>query len=544
LEEVAQRYNSGGWDVYDCVSELVDGANQRCLETVKALSFLHVDIDLRSLETDAGTVLAKLKGLPCPLEIRDSGGGYHVIAQLKEPVEADSAEYERANKLRTRLRQVLAGDPMPDHAAALLRRPGTKNFKYGEPRLCHVIQAGASIDLTEVEDLVDLLGKEPLFVSKETPKSNGHGDDDDPPQWQRVEVDAALAAMRYHGGANGVRKTQLSVTASLLLNGMPVEDIVTMVIGATREVAEPGWDWHEEDIRVRRMTYDWFNKRVDERPDLVDLLPEPYLGQYRTKEAAGETNIRVKYSGFNGGQFNVSGRKPRPGDTGGETGDTAPNDSGETEAPPKKYRFPLIAFQDMRPGLEPAYLVDELVPSAGLVLIWGKQKTFKSFWLLDLCLHIAMGWTYRDRAVRQGTVLYCAFEGAHGFKSRIEAQRRFYCIADDTKVPLYIMPGQADLINERKRLVTEFKEQLSDIKPILVVLDTLNRSLVGSESKDVDMTNYTRAAEGSVTPLAVSWSSSITVAMTTPTPAVTLRCRRPSMPNWLPSAGSYHRLSR
>jgi hypothetical protein len=150
LEEVAQRYNSGGWDVYDCVSELVDGASRRCLETVKALSFLHVDIDLRSLEADADTVLAKLKSLPCPLEIRDSGGGYHVIAHLKEPVEAGTDEFMRANRLRTRLRQVLAGDPMPDHAAALLRRPGTQNFKYGKPRLCRVIQAGTPIDLTEV----------------------------------------------------------------------------------------------------------------------------------------------------------------------------------------------------------------------------------------------------------------------------------------------------------------------------------------------------------------------------------------------------------
>ena len=80
----------------------------------------------------------------------------------------------------------------------------------------------------------------------------------------------------------------------------------------------------------------------------------------------------------------------------------------------------------MRPGIEPAYLVDELIPSQGLVLIWGKQKTFKSFWLLDLMLHIAMGWPYRDRAVRQGPVVYCAFEGGHGYKGRIEAQRRRY----------------------------------------------------------------------------------------------------------------------
>src|SRR5262249_9238232 len=37
--------------------------------------------------------------------------------------------------------------------------------------------------------------------------------------------------------------------------------------------------------------------------------------------------------------------------------------------------------------------------------------------------------------------------------------------------------------------------QLGDTKPVLVVLDTLNKSLMGSESKDTDMSAYVRAAE-------------------------------------------------
>ena len=54
------------------------------------------------------------------------------------------------------------------------------------------------------------------------------------------------------------------------------------------------------------------------------------------------------------------------------------------------------------------------MPSAGLVLVWGKQKTFKSFWLLDLFVHVAMGRPYRDHAVRQGAVIYCAFQRGYG----------------------------------------------------------------------------------------------------------------------------------
>ena len=149
----------------------------------------------------------------------------------------------------------------------------------------------------------------------------------------------------------------------------------------------------------------------------------------------------------------------------------------------------------MRPGLEPAYLVDELIPSAGLVLVWGKQKTFKSFWLLDLFVHVSMGWAYRDHAVRKGLVIYCAFEGGHGYKGRIEAIRRHYKIADDIDVPLFVMPGQVDLIKDAQSLVKEFQSQLIGELPAAVILDTLNRSLTGSESSDKDMTLYVKAAE-------------------------------------------------
>ena len=57
------------------------------------------------------------------------------------------------------------------------------------------------------------------------------------------------------------------------------------------------------------------------------------------------------------------------------------------------------------------------------------------------------------------------------------------------------MPGQANLITDHPALIKEISEQLGDIRPVAVVLDTLNKSLVGSENKDTDMGAYVRAAE-------------------------------------------------
>ena len=335
LEHFAQTWNRHNFDIYDCVSELTDGAQTRCLETVKSLSFVHVDIDLRALETGADAVLARLKNLLCPLEIRSSGGGFHVVIHLKEPVETGTEEFERVNAARKRLTYLLAGDPAPDHAAALLRRVGTQNFKYGEPRLCRVIQTGAPVDLTEIEALVDLLGDTPLFVAKEgAPKTNGHDTSATAPK-RHVSVDADLAAMVFEDRDHGIHLTQLTCTASRLRAGQPIEDVVAEVLTATQQAVtgDPrctDWDWAKEKRDVERMCFDFINKNYAEAPELIELLPDRFLTQWREREAAGETKIQVKFSGFNGGQFNVSGRKPR-GNSPSEPQDTPPSPE-----PPKR----------------------------------------------------------------------------------------------------------------------------------------------------------------------------------------------------------------
>ena len=92
-------------------------------------------------------------------------------------------------------------------------------------------------------------------------------------------------------------------------------------------------------------------------------------------------------------------------------------------------------------------------------------------------------------------MVYCAFEGAHGYKKRAEALRRYHKIPDDTEVPLYLVPGRVNMIKEHPLLIAAVREQLMGELPRAVVLDTLNKSLVGSESKDVDMAAYIVAAE-------------------------------------------------
>jgi hypothetical protein len=324
------------------------------------------------------------------------------------------------------------------------------------------------------------------------------GDADQPTFDERPPLDERIKATSYKGEF-GINQAILELPIARLSEGASVVDVIAecraLILGIWEKLDDDDpdknkWDWPAQHRQIDDSIYGFIKKAHGENARLIDALPAGPLTLWREIERRGGSPGLYKKRGLGRGAWSVKDFGPAE-----EIPTIEPEEIPTQPREERKYRFRLIAYKDMRPGLEPAYLVDELIPSAGLVLVWGKQKTFKSFWLLDLFLHVARGLPYRDHAVRQGTVVYCAFEGAHGFKARVEAQRRHYQISDNEEIPLYIMPGQADLIRDHKTLIADFREQLSGELPAVVVLDTLNRSLVGSESKDIDMTAYTAAAE-------------------------------------------------
>lgn len=156
-------------------------------------------------------------------------------------------------------------------------------------------------------------------------------------------------------------------------------------------------------------------------------------------------------------------------------------------------RFALIPFADIKVDIKARnYLVKDLLANSGLAVIWGPPKCGKSFWAMDLGLHIALGWPYRGRKVQQAPVVYVALEGQHGFPGRIEGFRRHHSV---TAAPFFLVTSRLNLIADAKQLVVDIKAQIGSVMPGIVFIDTLNRSLVGSESKDEDMGRYLAAAE-------------------------------------------------
>jgi hypothetical protein len=156
-------------------------------------------------------------------------------------------------------------------------------------------------------------------------------------------------------------------------------------------------------------------------------------------------------------------------------------------------RIKLVPFNSIHLGTNRRYLVKGLIPYPGITLIWGPPKCGKSFWAFDLAMHVALGRDYRTKRVQQGAVVYCCFEGQIGFQARAEAFRLKHLAEDAEDVPFYLMPVTLDLIREPGDLIAAIRA--TDFEPAAVVLDTLNRSLIGSESSDEDMGGYFRAAD-------------------------------------------------
>lgn len=171
----------------------------------------------------------------------------------------------------------------------------------------------------------------------------------------------------------------------------------------------------------------------------------------------------------------------------------------ESTAPPVEKlpppRFRLVHFGDVKLSARPRYLVRGLIPLTGVVVIWGPPKCGKSFWTSDLLFHVALGWDYRGRKVVQGAVVYVILEGETGFSDRIEAFRQRY-LADKNPPPFYVISQKLNLVADHLQLIVDIRAQLPPgVKPAVVAIDTLNRSLQGSESSDQDMGNYVKAAD-------------------------------------------------
>jgi hypothetical protein len=104
-------------------------------------------------------------------------------------------------------------------------------------------------------------------------------------------------------------------------------------------------------------------------------------------------------------------------------------------------RFPITSLA-VSIMLEPGgWLIKNVLPDAGLIVLYGASGSGKTFVAIDLAYAIAMGVQWRGNRVKKGRVLIIAAEGGKGMSKRLKAYLKHHKIdPNDVDIGLLIVP--------------------------------------------------------------------------------------------------------
>jgi hypothetical protein len=174
----------------------------------------------------------------------------------------------------------------------------------------------------------------------------------------------------------------------------------------------------------------------------------------------------------------------------------------------------------------PSWLVDGLLPTRSVTMLYGPPKSGKSFVAIDLAACVATGRPWMGQPTKQGTVLYVVGEGASGVILRQEAWSMYHGVSDLDNIVWY--PAAVNLFAADSGLA--LADPAADIAADLVVIDTLARCAVGAEESSAK--TWARSSPCSTTcatPVADASTSCTTQARTERrAPEVPPHCSAPS----------------
>ena len=140
----------------------------------------------------------------------------------------------------------------------------------------------------------------------------------------------------------------------------------------------------------------------------------------------------------------------------------------------------------------PTWLVQDILPTGGLVGLYGQPRAAKSFLAIDLALCVATGHAWHGHVVQPDCfVLYVSAEGGTGIGKRVQAWLSSHEVSASTpqmawltqSIPVSSTSDDMDVLF--RRLDSEVERN-----PALVIIDTLARCLEGDENLQEDMGRF------------------------------------------------------
>lgn len=164
-------------------------------------------------------------------------------------------------------------------------------------------------------------------------------------------------------------------------------------------------------------------------------------------------------------------------------------------APPLKadVPFPFVDDLAMESWEPPIQLVEGMLTMTSTAALYGMPSTGKTTLALSLATAIGTGTEFFGRSTIQGSVVYVASEGRGGFPGRIRAAKVEANAGG--LIGIYVVNDTVGLDSQHDALIQSIQGQLA-IPPVLVVIDTLARSMLGlKENEQGDMGRVIRGAD-------------------------------------------------
>ncbi len=145
----------------------------------------------------------------------------------------------------------------------------------------------------------------------------------------------------------------------------------------------------------------------------------------------------------------------------------------------------LVWWDDIDTLRPRVYLVKGWLDKGCFSCVYGPSNSGKTFFVVDMALHVAMGWVWRGQRVNQGAVVYIAPDGGYGLRERLQALKTHYGL-DGKDVPFALLPHPVDLGHEdthAKEIARLIKHAGEDpyLEISLIIVDTVSRALHGGD---------------------------------------------------------------
>lgn len=167
--------------------------------------------------------------------------------------------------------------------------------------------------------------------------------------------------------------------------------------------------------------------------------------------------------------------------------------------PRSRVPMKLQSLADLETAPETEWLIDGLIESHTVGVLYGPSGSYKSFLTLSMALSIANGVPFANRDVSKGAVIYIAGEGsASGHRKRWQAWNKRY--GGDRAAPLRILAAplnlpERDAVSDLLRKAGDLEDETGE-RVKLIIVDTLARCFgAGDENSARDMKAFLDACE-------------------------------------------------